>query len=100
MATNFSKHMAFLGMHVVDRVTGLRGVVTSISFDLYGCIQGLLHPGLDESGRLGEQVWLDLGRLSVSSSTPVMVPPEFDWSVEAVSGGLKGPTKKPTHSKA
>lgn len=100
MTTNFSKHMALLGMRTVDKVTGFKGVVTSVAFDLYGCVQALVHPGIDEAGKFGEQAWFDVARLTVISLTPVMAPPEFDWSAEAVSLGLKGPAEKPAHSKA
>jgi hypothetical protein len=83
------KHLEFLGKRVKDKVTGIEGVVTSISFDLYGCIQGLVHPGLDETGKQKELYWYDITRLEITSSVPVMPCPNF---------GLddKGPAEKPT----
>ena len=36
-------HFELLGYKVKDSVTGFTGVVTSISFELYGCVQALVH---------------------------------------------------------
>ena len=38
---NILGHLELLGQKVEDKVTGFRGVVTTISFDLYGCIQAV-----------------------------------------------------------
>lgn len=45
----FKKHIDLLGFRVEDRVTGLVGVITSVTFDLYGCIQGLVTPPAENS---------------------------------------------------
>lgn len=100
MTTTISKHLDILGHRVTDRVSGYKGVVTSITFDLYGCVQGLVHPGITTDGKIGEQCWFDITRLSVDGSTPVMERPSFDWSPEAVSLGMKGPAEKPRSFKA
>lgn len=92
---NITKHLNLLGYRVCDRVTGLEGVVTSISFDLYGCIQAILNPGLDKDGRPRDQIWFDVGRLAVTGTAPVMHQPAFDWSPENISSGLKGAAEKP-----
>ncbi len=97
---NFKKHMNLLGMRVEDRVTGFKGVVASVTFDLYGCIQALVNPGMDSAGKLQDSTWLDVGRLLVVSDEPVMARPAFDWSDEAVSAGEKGPAERPTYNKA
>lgn len=47
---------------MIDKVTGFAGVVTSVTFDLYGCVQALLTPGLVD-GKLQEQAWFDVKRL-------------------------------------
>jgi hypothetical protein len=46
------KHLDILGYEVTDRVTGFKGVVTSISFDLYGCVQALVTPQLNDKGQM------------------------------------------------
>ena len=45
METNaYEQHFKLLGMKVKDKVTGYSGVVTSLSFDLYGCVQAVITP--------------------------------------------------------
>lgn len=90
-------HLALLGKKVEDKITGFKGVVTTVCFDLYGCIQAAVSPGMkpDKSG-LGEALWFDVGRLTVKSDTPVMAVPSFDWSGPAVAQGQKGPAAKPS----
>jgi len=87
------KQLDLLGYQAEDRVTAIKGIITSISFDLYGCIQILLNPGIDKDGKLRDLVWLDVNRVKVLSEKPVMDQPNFN----AISGpmDLKGPEKKP-----
>jgi len=42
------KHIEFLGKTVVDKVTNFKGAVTSICFDLYGCVQVILTAKVDK----------------------------------------------------
>ena len=94
------EHMKLLGLRVEDKVTGAEGVVTSISFDLYGCIQGLVNPGLDEGGKPGDHLWYDVARLTITDPTPVMEVPDFnEQTTKAVAEGRKGPADKPTSAK-
>jgi len=72
------KDFDLLGKKVKDKVTGLEGIVTSISYDLYGCIQCLITPSVDEKGSLPERWWYDSKRLVVLDHTPVMEVPNFD----------------------
>lgn len=82
-----------LGYRMKDRITGLTGVVTSISFDLYGCVQACLHPGLDKEGKVFELHWYDVGRLENVSDERVMAPPGFG---DALAGAYdSGPETKP-----
>lgn len=91
------KHLRMLGMKCRDKVTGLEGVVTSMSFDLYGCIQAIVHPGLRD-GVLQETRWFDVARLEITSDLPVMDCPDFEFG--AVAEGKKGPSEKPMDMKA
>lgn len=73
------KALNLLGHHVVDKVTGFRGVVTSVCFDLYGCIQAMVHPGM-QGEKMGEVCWFDTNRLTHDldyGKRPVMVAPSF-----------------------
>ena len=82
-----------LGHRMKDRVTGLTGVVTSISHDLNGCVQATLHYGLDKDGKPGEQYWIDIARLVHTGKPRVMVPPPFGET--AAKNYDKGPATKP-----
>lgn len=97
---NLSSHLNLLGLRVVDRVTGFKGVVASVTFDLYGCIQAIVNPGMDKDGKLGEQLWFDVNRLEVIDSTPVMQRPAFDWSPAQIAAGNKGCAERPARIKA
>jgi len=92
------KHLELLGMPCKDRVTGLTGVVTSIGFDLYGCVQAIVHPGLDEKGVLRDTLWFDIARLEITSDEPVMDRPDFEFGY--IAEGKKGPSEKPNYGKA
>lgn len=89
---NVRKHLALLGMKVEDKVTGYKGVVDSVSLDLYGCIQAGVNPGLDKEGVQKDCRWFDVSRITVTSKKPVMEAPNFDYGV--VAEGRKGPADK------
>lgn len=86
------EHLKLLGMPCKDKVTGLTGIITSISFDLYGCIQAVVNPGLDEKGKQKGQSWFDVTRLEVTGK-PVMEPPNFEHGY--IAEGKRGPAEKP-----
>lgn len=95
MSVFVRKHLDLLGRHVVDRVTSLAGIVTSVSFDLTGCSQALVSPGLKDGGELATQVWLDANRLIVGPGEPVMAPPNYLAMKAAAAGDGTGPVDKP-----
>lgn len=90
-----SDHLSLLGLRVSDRVTGFSGVVTSVSFDLYGCVQAVVVPGINNEGKIGDALWFDIARLSIDSPIRVMKVPNFEWSDESIAKGGKGPAEKP-----
>jgi hypothetical protein len=71
------QHMKLLGMQVKDAVTGFAGVVSSIGFDLYGCVQAIVTPERKKDGTIGDSMWFDVKRLTVTSKKPVMPVPDF-----------------------
>ena len=89
---NVKKHLELLGHKVEDKVTGMKGVVDSISFDLYGCIQAALNPGIDKDGVQMESRWYDVARLQQTSTEPVMDKPDYDFGF--VAEGKHGPAEK------
>jgi hypothetical protein len=97
---NLKKHLDLLGMRVQDRVTGFKGVVATIGFDLYGCIQAIVNPGADSEGKLRDSQWFDVTRLRVLSDDPVMVRPEFEWKPPVIAEAGKGPAERPAYCKS
>ena len=87
------KHLDLLGKKVEDRVSGFKGVVASVCFDLYGCVQAVVHPGLGADGKIGEQCWFDVSRLTVLDNSPVMERPNYDTGPQAE--GKQGAAEKP-----
>ena len=91
------KHLDLLGLRVEDKVTGLKGVVTSVSFDLYGCIQAIVNPGMGKDGKMKEQFWFDVSRLKALDKKPVMDKPNFVSGPQA--SGEQGAAEKPVYGK-
>lgn len=102
------KHLDLMGHLVKDKVSDFKGVVISIAFDLYGCIQADVRPReLDKDGKLQQGFWMDVSRLEVLSNKPLMDQPDFLWGsgidvkeekksvFEKVASGLKGPANLP-----
>lgn len=87
-------HLKLLGRKVTDKVTGYEGVVTSISFDLFGCIQAVVVRPADKDGTKDSGEWFDVSRLKVKfASAAVMSQPDFGQGY--VAEGNKGPAEKP-----
>lgn len=84
--TKVQPALELLGFRVTDRITKFKGVVTSVSFDLYGCIQAFVSPDLDSDGKIRDGYWFDCVRLDVDdgpvghSPGPVLPPPAFDFN--------------------
>lgn len=96
------KDLELLGLKVRDKVTGLIGVVSCISYDLYGCIQAVVSPVADiEKGSVPEGRWFDVARLEVLDPTPVMEIPGGRFTVTRSaspepSTDRPGPAEKPS----
>lgn len=81
--------LKLLGHKVKDAVTETEGVVVSVSFDLYGCVQALVRMKAKELKDLESAVfWFDAKRLAVLSKKPVMEQPSF---VEVPGGEARKP---------
>lgn len=87
-------HLQMLGLEVEDKVTKFRGIVTCVSFELYGCIQYAVHPPVDRDGKIPEGRWMDFNRAVVLNPNPVMVRPEFVKSPQQETRET-GPEEKP-----
>lgn len=71
------EHFKLMGLKVRDAVTGFEGVVTSIGFDLYGCVQAIVTPAIQKDQKQEESRWFDVKRLTALDSKPVMPLPDF-----------------------
>ena len=84
---NINNALENLGFVVQDKVTGLKGVVTSISLDLYGCVQYLVTPQVNKENKKEDSWWCDEKRIKMVSKKPVMEQPDFEY--------IPGPANKP-----
>ncbi len=88
------KHIDLLGYHAKDKVTGFKGVITSISFDLYGCIQAVVTPEANkEKMEYIRGYWFDVSRLDITTDNKAMESP--DYSSGYIAEGKKGAADKP-----
>jgi hypothetical protein len=76
------ENLELLGTRVQDCVTGLIGIVTSVTFDLYGGVLVLVNPGEDDNGKSRDSQWFEVKRLIMVDNDPIMEPPEFEWGAE------------------
>lgn len=89
------KAIDLLGRKATDRISGIAGVITSVCFDLYGCIQAAITPQAQD-GKYIQGTWFDLNRLEVSAGASVMPNP---FARPEHGDALKhehGPAEKPT----
>lgn len=93
MNSELEKHVELLGFPLKDKVTGQTGVATSISFDLYGCIQVAITP-LTKDGTVNNGNWFDVGRIEKTGNKRVLPLPNFHKGY--VAEGKKGASPKPT----
>lgn len=93
MSEDVMKHIELLGLRVKDKISGVDGIITSVSFDLYGCIQATINRGLNEKGEMHDGFWFDVCRLDILDKKPIMNVPNFDRGY--VAEGRQGSADKP-----
>ena len=89
------EYIDLLGRTAKDRVTGFSGVVASISFDLYGCVQAVLTPPIDKDGKPQDGRWFDVNRLEMQGAERVMPVPMF---AAKPANHDHGPAEKPARA--
>jgi len=77
------KYLKFLGYRAKDKVTGFVGVVDSVCFDLYGCIQVSLKPPMNNQGEVRSGYWFDINRIQLLSKKSVIEVPNFEEGYQA-----------------
>lgn len=105
------KYIDMLGFKYRDRVTNYEGVGSTVSFDLYGCVQIALTPPAKKDKATGEQTsvdgrWFDASRLERVGKERVMDVPNyerFDLPIDAqpikAAQHPAGPAEKPAPSR-
>jgi hypothetical protein len=88
-----AQHLSLLGFTCVDNVSGIKGVITAVNYELYGCVQFLVARKPAKGGNLLDSLWFDVSRVTITSTTPVMTQPRFDLGY--VASGFKGGSDKP-----
>lgn len=83
------KHLKLLGHRATSLISGFKGVITSISFDVNGCIQAAINPGVDKEGKIRDSLWFDVKAIFITSKKPVLRQPDF----VVVPGGNSLPLK-------
>lgn len=88
-----------LGLHGKDRVTGFEGVISTVSFDLYGCCQIVLVPKAKKNeGKLENGLWFDVNRVEITSAKRVMDVPQFAARERKPANYDRGPAEKPARN--
>ena len=85
------QYVGLLGKKVRDKITGVEGIVTSVCFDLYGCVQVIIKRPADKDGKLPESFWHDVKRVETIVGKQVMPTPDFRGPL----GTEPGPEEKP-----
>lgn len=88
-----NEHLELLGCRAKDKITGIEGIITSVCFDLYGCIQAVMTLKADDKGEYNMSAWLDVVRFEILDDNPVIERPNFVKGY--VAEGKKGAAEKP-----
>ena len=86
------KAVDLLGKKAKDKITGFSGIVTSVCFDLYGCIQIILAQQKTTKESSG---WIDINRIIIVSHKRIMPLPTYNHyeTYEDVHGPAEKPDK-------
>ena len=85
--------ITLLGYKGKDKVTGFEGIVESISFDLYGCIQLWMKPtSLKEDGSQKDGGYFDVSRIEIYNS--IIPAPNFENNEKIPETYDRGPAQK------
>ena len=74
----YKKHIELLGLKGKDKITGFKGVIDSVCFDLYGCIQVSLKPPMNKEGIIPDGYWVDVTRVEISGKRIVPLGERFE----------------------
>lgn len=57
--------MENFGKIAKDKVTGFTGMITAVTYYMYGCCQYCLQPKVDNDGKVQDVYWVDEGRIDI-----------------------------------
>lgn len=86
----------YLGRMARDKITGAEGPITSVCFDLFGCVQACMERGYDKEGKKLDNYWFDVQRLVLSGERLMPVPSfsaEADEPIRYERGAADKPMK-------
>ena len=87
-------YLELLGKKARDRITRMEGIVSSVCFDLYGCVQVALTPGMNEKdGKLADGHWFDWKRLDVLDHNRAMPIPAYEKGPGVEVGAAEKPAR-------
>jgi hypothetical protein len=87
-------HLSLLGLPATDKITGFKGVMTSLSYDVYGCVQMIVTPPITKDGEINNGQWFDITRL-LYTHTDKKAMPVPDFTKGYIAEGKKGCATKP-----
>ena len=91
----YSDVINLLGSKAKDKITKQNGIISTISFDLYGCIQVLLTPLKVKNGEdIKKHGWFDINRIEIIKEKKVMEHPSFETKYDSYND-VGGPADKP-----
>ncbi len=93
MKSEVEKHLDMLGRPMKDIVTGISGMVDSIAFDVYGCVQATMRGKAKKDGSLPECNWMDVQRLRPDGNKKRVLPVPAHMTTPAIE--VSGPAEKP-----
>lgn len=83
MAQNKTPKVPGLGDEVIDKVTGFKGIVTSVAKCLNGCDRATVQPPMKKDGSLPDSIWIDIPQLTLVKAGKYAVKSDQ----ERVNGG-------------
>lgn len=90
------KCVSYLGFKAKDKVTGAKGMISTVCFDVYGCIQVILDPQkVNKDGTVGKNIgWIDINRVQIEGKKRFFEPPDFNIKYKKEKE-IHGPAEKP-----
>ena len=69
----------FIGKKIKDKVSGMSGVVVSVTYFLNGCIRLSIQPPIDKDGKMRDERWFDIQQIELVEK-PAEKPVEVERS--------------------